>query len=209
MGATVSPKEDVLSKEEEEKLLVPIPQINAAEAPVEELFLGKKDLTGSTPVGSSLPPPTGKALQAPVDNGGAVVLNWPEPELFSEKEPAKLAKISQKELVLNTEFTGKVMTDTKVSEKTEADKIWEEISQMPIFMFGLPNQKVKDYLFPVKVRPDAVVAKYTVSAIVAQLDPAINAIYDSFGNSVRNEKYEITEEDQYLIITRKSQPTKI
>ena len=46
-----------------------------------------------------------------------------------------------------------VQTSPVVPVKTESEKIWNEIKDLPLQMFGLPNQVVSQHCIPVQVDP--------------------------------------------------------
>ena len=60
---------------------------------------------------------------------------------------------------------------------SEADKIWSEISGLPIEMYAIPNQKVEDHLERVPVPGESVLAKPKSTAVIAALDSAIGKAY--------------------------------
>lgn len=97
------------------------------------------------------------------------------------------------------------MTDKKVKAKTsaateevkdevkltEAEKIWNEIANVPLEMFSLPDQTVKRYLTPVKIEPSKLYATAPVQAVIPALETALG------------KKFNIELATKYLIISRK------
>ena len=64
-----------------------------------------------------------------------------------------------------------------ITIKTEAEKIWEEIRNLPIMMFGLPNQLVSMHCTPLTVEPSALYVSPRSSAVLPSLEEAIGNKY--------------------------------
>jgi len=81
----------------------------------------------------------------------------------------------------------------KKKASTEAEKIWEEIENLQIEMFALPDQKVSNYCkpFPVNPDPDKLYLISTAGSVLPSLEAAL-------GN-----KYSVELVNKYLIVTRK------
>lgn len=60
-----------------------------------------------------------------------------------------------------------------VPVKSEADKIWEEIKNLPIQMFGLPDQFVVQHVTPVPVEPTNLYVTIRSTAALPSLEAAI------------------------------------
>ena len=60
---------------------------------------------------------------------------------------------------------------------TEANKIWKEIQNRPIAMFGLPNQVVSQYCAPTPVDPSRLYLMLTASAVLPSLEFAVSPKY--------------------------------
>ena len=58
-------------------------------------------------------------------------------------------------------------------QKSEADKIWDEISNKPISMFGLPNQFVFQHCTKVMVEPSKLYVTIRSSAVLPSLETAL------------------------------------
>jgi hypothetical protein len=56
---------------------------------------------------------------------------------------------------------------------TEAGKIWAQIKSLPIHMFGLPNQTVEDYCFPVNITPEKLYLGTRASATLPALETTL------------------------------------
>jgi len=75
--------------------------------------------------------------------------------------------------------------------KTVAEKIWEEIKDISLPMFALPNQTVERYCTPITVQPDKLYLTSTVGSILPTLE-------DALGN-----KYNIELVQKYITISKK------
>jgi hypothetical protein len=60
---------------------------------------------------------------------------------------------------------------------TEAGKIWEEIKNKPIAMFGLPNQIISQYCAPTPVDPSRLYVMLTATAVLPSLEFAVGSGY--------------------------------
>jgi hypothetical protein len=78
--------------------------------------------------------------------------------------------------------------------ETEATKIWNEIRNLPIQMFGLPSQIVAMHCTPISVEPTKLYVKIASSATLPSLESAI-------GN-----KFVVELADTFVIIKRTPQP---
>lgn len=89
------------------------------------------------------------------------------------------------------------MTDKKkvaeVVEKTvsEADKIWSEISNVPLEMFSLPDQTVSKYCKPVAIEPTKLYVTASVQAVVPALEAALG------------KRFTVEQAQKFIIIARK------
>lgn len=63
--------------------------------------------------------------------------------------------------------------ETIIKEKTEADKIWEEISNVTLDLFALPNQKVSDHVEFLPVPGTTLYLKPKSSAVLPALETAL------------------------------------
>jgi hypothetical protein len=57
--------------------------------------------------------------------------------------------------------------------RSEADKIWDEIKNLPIQMFGLPDQYVVQHCTPIPVEPSVLYVTVRSSATLPSLEAAI------------------------------------
>lgn len=81
--------------------------------------------------------------------------------------------------------------DNEVKNTTEADKIWTEISNIPVDIFSLPNQKVSDHVEVLPVPGSALFLKPKTGAVLPALETALAG------------KFTITQNDgKYLVIER-------
>lgn len=81
--------------------------------------------------------------------------------------------------------------DKKSKTVTAADKIWEEIKELHIDMFTLPDQTIQKFCAPVIVEPTKLYLTYTVGSILPALEEALSA------------KFTVEQAQKYLIISRK------
>jgi hypothetical protein len=69
-----------------------------------------------------------------------------------------------------------------------ADLMWEEIQNLRIDMFALPNQFIKDYCKQIKVEPTRLYLQMSVSSVLPSLEAAIAP------------KYSVERTDKYAVI---------
>ena len=91
------------------------------------------------------------------------------------------------------------MADEKEVKKFESELIWEEIKDLSIDMFGLPNQKISQYVTPInKIAGSKLYVKISVSSVITSLENAIS------------HKFDVNQGDAYITIERKAaQPVEI
>jgi hypothetical protein len=63
-----------------------------------------------------------------------------------------------------------------VQNRNEADVLWDEIKDLPIQVFALPNQKVSNYLNRVNI-PSVLFVKPTASAVLPALEECLGNRY--------------------------------
>lgn len=85
----------------------------------------------------------------------------------------------------------KTATAKPASTKSEASKIWEDIKDVRVEMFSLPNQTVKDYCKPIDVDPSKLY-------LVIDIGSFINALESAVGS-----KYNIDRAEKYVIVSVK------
>lgn len=68
----------------------------------------------------------------------------------------------------------KPLTTEEVLGDSAAYKIWQEIKDKPISMFGLPNQIVSQYCVPVPVEPSKLYLMITASSALPSLETAVS-----------------------------------
>ncbi len=83
------------------------------------------------------------------------------------------------------------MTKEKEVKNTEADKIWEEIKDLPIEMFSLPNQKISDYVTKINLPGKQLTVILKTTSVITSLEYAIGRIFD------------IDQGEKYITISRK------
>jgi hypothetical protein len=67
--------------------------------------------------------------------------------------------------------------EAPASAVTDAQKIWAEIQNLPIEMFGLPNQVVRQYCNPVDLVPTMCFLKQSFSSVLPMLELAVGQAY--------------------------------
>lgn len=83
------------------------------------------------------------------------------------------------------------MTDKNTEAKTvktAADKIWEEIKDLRIEMFALPDQRVEHYCKPVSIDPTKLFLITTAGSVL----PALEAVVGP--------KYTVEKQDKFLLV---------
>lgn len=83
----------------------------------------------------------------------------------------KIEKVEASEKVIEKKVA--VKAAEKAPEKTAAEKIWEEIRDLPIDMFALPNQVVNQYCKVVSIEPSKCFVVITASAALPALEAAL------------------------------------
>lgn len=78
--------------------------------------------------------------------------------------------------------------------KSEAQKIWEEIQNLEIQMFGLPEQTVAHHCTPVTVEPNSLYLITRSSATLPSLEAAIGS------------KFTVELADKFIIVKRAPKP---
>jgi len=74
---------------------------------------------------------------------------------------------------------------------TEAEKIWNEILNVQLDMFSLPEQNVQKYCKPVAIEPTKLYVTSSVQSVVPALEAAIG------------KKFDIEVAQKFIIISRK------
>ena len=93
------------------------------------------------------------------------------PKVTAKKATAKKATPAKKRPVQVAAPV--VVPAPPVPVKNEAQKIWDEIMNLPIQMFGLPNQFVFQHITPVTVEPSKLYVTIRSSAALPSLEAAI------------------------------------
>lgn len=88
------------------------------------------------------------------------------------------------------------MSDIK---KNDAEQIWKEIEDLPIAMFALPNQTVKQHMVPMPVPGKELLLKLVSTAALPALEEALGNIRMTGGK-----KYEVEPAEGYVIVRRAS-----
>lgn len=84
-------------------------------------------------------------------------------------------------------------------EQNNADLIWEEIKNLPIDMFALPNQTVMNHCTPITVEPSKL---YLLVRSTATL-PALEATLQSYEKMLNiGKKYSVDLADKFVIVSK-------
>lgn len=87
----------------------------------------------------------------------------------------------------------------KQVEKSESEQIWDEIKDLPISMFALANQTVKQHVVYVPMRGRDVLLKLVSTAALPALEETLSNKYLTGGK-----KYEVEVADGYTLVRRAS-----
>jgi len=78
------------------------------------------------------------------------------------------------------------------SEKTQSDEIWDEIKNLPLDAYALPNQKVHNHVTRLIGGPNTeVYLRLKSSGIIISLEAILSA------------KYDVLQNDEYTVVRRK------
>lgn len=80
-------------------------------------------------------------------------------------------------------------TEKKTEVKTAAEKIWDDIKDLSIEMFALPNQQVHHYCKPVSVDPSKLFLTVTAGSVLPSLEAAVSP------------KYTVEKQDRFLVVS--------
>lgn len=106
--------------------------------------------------------------------------------------------------------------EPKGSKPSESDKIWNEVADLPIAMYSLPNQRVRDHVKRLAGFPNAVLLTLNAPAVLPSLEATLNGqtvVHEEraetpHGDSVRTSypKYVLEEAEGYVIVKRNNPP---
>jgi hypothetical protein len=91
------------------------------------------------------------------------------------------------------------------AEKTRASELWDQIKDLPIDIFALPNQTVKDHARREegmdKIFPDDVYLILRSAAAFPALEEALgNAQARRMVKIAKSERFEISQQNKYIVI---------
>lgn len=121
-------------------------------------------------------------------NKKVAVKKTPVVSKTSKKEPKKTTK---KQVAVEV---SPVLPPPVVPVKPESQKIWEEIMNLPIQMFGLPNQFIFQHCTPVTVEPTRLYVTIRSTAALPSLEAAIAPAF------------QVELADKFVIIKRSPAP---
>jgi len=96
----------------------------------------------------------------------------------------------------------------KAKVPTASDKIWEEIKNLPIAMFALPNQTIQNHVVRVEVEPSSLYLRGKSPAVIAGLDEALNTSFDRAGNTTKTNGFSVEQAEGGFIIVKRNIPAK-
>lgn len=111
-----------------------------------------------------------------------------------EKKMPRANKSKKQENVVKTEVVASVpeiVVPVPPSIFLESKKMWEEVKDVQLNMFSLPDQKVSQYCQEVTVEPGKLYVLIKVSSVLTALEDALS------------EKFNIQPVGKYVVITRK------
>lgn len=85
----------------------------------------------------------------------------------------------------------KIVSENSSEVSSAADEIWNDIKNLDINMFALPNQKVNDYCVPIMVEPSKLYLKVKTSSFIRILEDTIS------------NKYNVVFDSAYLTVSKK------
>ncbi len=97
------------------------------------------------------------------------------------------------------------MTEKK---KTEADLLWDEISNKQISLFGSPTQKAGEVMERLEALPDTLTVRVKYPAVIAALDDILN-VQRSNTSEKRVELFNIVQAQTGLVMITRVNPNKI
>jgi hypothetical protein len=110
------------------------------------------------------------------------------------KKVAKKTKKVEAPVVVAPPVAPVVVAPPPAPVKTEAEKIWDEIKNRPIQMFGLPEQVVFQHCTFVKVEPSSLYVVVRSTATLPSLEAAIGP------------NYVVELADKFVIVKRAPKP---
>lgn len=100
--------------------------------------------------------------------------------------------------------------------KTESEKIWDEIKDLPIEMFAIPNQVVSQHCNPFQVEPTRLYLTIRSSATLPSLEASLNSYSAATkahaaemakrGHKVEVKEYTLEQADRFVIVARAPAP---
>lgn len=155
-------------------------------------MLGKNtaSLDKSSTVAKKVVPNAPEHLSPLVETNDDGVLRDKEDEKEMAKKIADLSKTKNAKVVEKPAH----IQAAPASAKTDGQKIWGEIKNLPIDMFGLPNQKVHQYCEPIDLVPAMCFLKQSFSSVLPMLEIAVG------------KSYTCEMQGQYVVVKRAVKP---
>lgn len=84
------------------------------------------------------------------------------------------------------------MSVVKHVDKTESEQIWQEIKDLPILVFALPNQTVKQHVMQVPMPGKELLLRLVSTAVLPSLEESLG------------KRYEVVVAEGYVTVKRAS-----
>lgn len=107
----------------------------------------------------------------------------------------KLEQGDDKEMITKIEELKKEIKVAKKPDLTDGQKIWNEIKNVPITMFGLNGKVVSDYCKTIDLVPTKCFLIQSVSSVLPMLEMAIGA-------NRPGSKYVVELQGKYIMVSR-------
>lgn len=85
-------------------------------------------------------------------------------------------------------------------QQSEAERIWEEIKNLPIQMFGLPGQVIAQHAAPFSIEPSKLYLTIRSSATLPSLESALN---EGFEKRMCG-SFTVEQADRFVVVARKT-----
>jgi hypothetical protein len=104
--------------------------------------------------------------------------------------PKNIKKVTKKPVAITPVSAQSAPAAAVIPVKTESEKIWDEIKNLPIEMFGLPSQTVAQHCTPVSVDPNRLFLTIRSTATLPALETTLGT------------KFTVELADKFVIVAR-------
>ncbi len=91
-----------------------------------------------------------------------------------------------------------------VSKKTKADVIWDQIKDLPVEIYALPDQTLKQHVERLQVTEDQVHLRIKSPAIVPALEESLSKV-----KLARGEKFDILPQKNFIVVSISFDPNSL